>query len=298
MRIDEHLKSFDQYLQAAGSAKSTRESYGRTLRKLAQYLEFSGRNCEMEAVRKEDITGFLAACEEIGEKRTSIILRLLICKRFFGWLKEERIIAEDPAAGIPLPKEQRRIPRYVSVQQVESLLNQPDTGTPHGLRDRALLEVLYSAGLRISEALSLELGDIDTAADFVYVRNGKGGKPRSVPVGATAIEWLARYIAEARRKLLSCSCTQLVFVNCAGARLSRQSAAAAFRAYARSAGLPEWLSPHSLRHACATHMLSGGAGLPYIQEQLGHVCMESTRVYLAVRSEELKAVHASSHPRT
>ncbi len=297
MHINDLEKPFDLYLQAAGFAENSRASYGRSMAKFQKYMELSDRRGEVEQIRKEDVIGFLAYCEDIGEKRSSVILRLLILKKFFAWLKEEKMIAEDPAAAIPVPKEEKQIPRYVSVVQIEALLNQPDTTTPSGLRDRALLEVIYSVGLRITEALSLELGDIDYEGGFVYIRNGKGGKTRNVPIGNAALQWLQRYILDGRRKLLSCSCAQLVFLNSSGDQLSRQSAATAVRAYAQSAGLPSFLTPHLLRHACASHMLAGGAKLPYIQEQLGHSCMESTRVYLAVRSEDLKSVHSSTHPK-
>ncbi len=296
MNLINCFKSFDLYLQACGSAKNTRESYQRTLSKFAKFLELSGRSSEVEQLKKEDVIEFLAASEDMGEKRSSVILRLAILKKFFGWLRNERVIAEDPAAAIPMPKERHRVPRYVSPQQIESLLNQPDIETLCGLRDRALLELLYSAGLRISEALSLELGDIDYEHGFVYVRNGKGGKARSVPIGKTAIEWLQKYILQARKKM-EVDCSSLVFLSRSGERLSRQSAAATVRAYARSAGLPGWITAHSLRHACATHMLQGGAGLAHIQDLLGHARAESTRIYTLVRSEDLKSVHATCHPR-
>ncbi len=297
MHISDLLKPFDEYLAACGSARLTRESYNRSTRKFIQYLELSDRKCEAEEIATQDIKDFLCNCEEIGEKRSSVILRLNILKKFFGWLMQERMIARDPTASIPVPKEEKNPPRYASPQQIESLLKQPDTGTPEGLRDRALMEVLYSAALRISEALDLEIQDVNFKEGFIHVRNGKGGKPRTVPIGSNALTWLARYLEEGRRKLLSCSCTQLIFLNQSGERLSRQQAAAAVRTYARSAGLPAFITPHLLRHACATHMLEGGAKLPYIQEQLGHAVLESTRIYLAVRSEELKHVHAASHPR-
>jgi integrase/recombinase XerD len=297
MQITETLNQFEAYLDACGFAKASRESYARTLKKFCHYLEYSNRPTALQQIRKEHLTEFLANCEEQEEKRSSIILRLLILKKFFGWLREEKMIAEDPAAAIPVPKEEKRPPRYVSPQQIDTLLNQPDTGIPTGLRDRAWMELIYSAGLRISEALDLEIRDVNFEEGFIHVRNGKGGKARTVPVGATALQWLSRYILEGRKKLLSCSCTQLIFLNQSGERLSRQQAAAAVRAYARSAGLPAWVTPHLLRHACATGMLQGGAKLCYIQEQLGHACMESTRIYLAVRSDELKSVHSACHPR-
>jgi integrase/recombinase XerD len=297
MNLTDCFARFQLFLKSSTAAKNTIESYLRTLHKFEKFLDCCGKICEAEAIRQQEITEFLAACEDAGEKKTSIILRLMICKKFFGWLKKERIIAEDPTAGIPVPKEKHRIPRYLSVAQIENLLAQPDTETATGLRDRALLELIYSAGLRITEALSVELEDIDWQQGFIYVRNAKGGKPRCVPIGKTASEWLQKHILEGRRKLET-DCSSLLFLSRDGKQLSRQSAAAAIRAYTRSAGLPIWVTAHSLRHACATLMLEGGAKLPYIQEMLGHAVMESTRIYLAVRSEELKNVHASCHPRS
>ena len=145
MRLTDCFKPFDLYLQICGFAKLSRESYNRSLRRFIKYLELSDRKAESEEIRKEDVSGFLAGCKEIREKRSSIILRLLILKKFFGWLKQERIIAVDPTAAIPVPKQEKNIPRFVSVKQIESLLNQPDTKSPDGLRDRALLEVVRQA---------------------------------------------------------------------------------------------------------------------------------------------------------
>jgi integrase/recombinase XerD len=296
MQLTETFNSFQIYLQAAGAAKSTRESYQRTLCKFENFLNFSDRSCELEQLKKEDLVQFLAACEEAGQKRSSVILRAMVLKKFFGWLKDEKSIAQDPAERIPVAKERKRIPKYLSPFEVESLLNQPDTTTALGLRDRALLELLYSAGLRIGEALDLQINDIDWQQGFVCVRNGKGGRPRNVPIGNVATTWLYRYLPNGRKKLQS-DCSELVFLSRSGEKLSRQAAAAAIREYVQRAGLPAWATAHSLRHACATHMLEGGAKLPYIQEQLGHAVLESTRIYLAVRSEELKNVHAVCHPR-
>lgn len=296
MRFDEALKSFDLHLKAAGLAENSRASYARTLRKFETFLETSDRETEIEQLKKEDVIGFLAACEDAGEKRSSVILRLVICKKFFGWLRSGKRISEDPTAGIPVPKQPRRIPQYVSPSQIEDLLSRIDAKTPCGSRNRALAELLYSTGLRISEALSLELGDVDADQGFVYVRNGKGGKARSVPIGATAVLWLEQYLAEGRRKLET-DCSSLVFLSRSGKPLTRQSAAKAIRATARLAGLPSWFSPHALRHACATHMLEGGAGVAHISEQLGHSRLNSTMIYMAVRPERLKIVHTSSHPR-
>lgn len=297
MNINESLSGFETYLKACGFAVNTQQNYSRTMRKFCGYLECGNGPTEISEIRKSHVIEFLANCEENGEKSNTVAVRALTLIKFFRRLKEEGEIAADPTERIPIPKETQRVPRYVSPAQIEALLDQPDTTTPWGLRDRALLEVIYSSGLRISEALDLELQDIDTENGFIYVRHGKGGKSRAVPMGATAAQWLSRYIQEGWRKLLSCSCSEIVFISRNGQRLCRQAAGKAIAAYVKSAGLPEWIAAHYLRHAAATHMLQGGAGLAYIQEMLGHARPESTRIYTLVRSEALKAVHAACHPR-
>jgi integrase/recombinase XerD len=296
MQIAEYLNRFESYLQACSFAKNTREGYRRTLRKFCQYLEYSGSPMEADQIRKDHLVAFLAGCEENGEKANTVAVRALTLIKFFRWLKGEGAIREDPSERIPIPKERQRIPRYVSPAEVEALLSQPDTETVCGLRDRALMEVLYSSGLRISEALDLEIEDIDYSEGFIYVKRGKGGKSRAVPMSQTAGEWLTRYMLQGRSKV-EVDCSRLVFLSCDGRRLSRQSAAKAFRQYVQSAGLPGWLSPHSLRHACATHMLHNRADLASIQQLLGHARPESTRIYTLVRCQDLKAVHTACHPR-
>ncbi len=296
MQIADYLNGFETYLQACAFAKNTRDQYRRTLRKFCEYLEYSGNPTEAEQIGKDHLVAFLANCEENGEKANTVAVRALTLMKFFRWLKEERVILADPAERIPIPKERQRVPRYVSPAEIETLLTQPDVSTPWGLRDRALMEVLYSSGLRISEALDLEIEDINYSEGFIYVRNGKGGKARTVPMSQTAGHWLTRYMLEGRRKM-EVDCSRLVFLSRDGARLSRQSAAEAFRRYVQSAGLPAWLSPHSLRHACATHMLHNRADLASIQQMLGHARPESTRIYTLVRCQDLKAVHSACHPR-
>ena len=181
MRINEHLSDFEMYLKACGFAESTKRSYSRTMKKFCEYLEYGNGPAEITAIRKNHVIGFLANCEENGEKSNTVAVRALTLIKFFRHLKEQGAIAAtaDPTERIPIPKETQRVPRYVSPAQIEALLNQPDTTTPWGLRDRALLEVIYSSGLRISEALDLELQNISLEEGFIYVRKGKGGKSRA-----------------------------------------------------------------------------------------------------------------------
>ena len=296
MQITDYLNRFEIYLQASGFAINTRQNYARTLRKFCYYLEYSNSPGEIAEIRKDHLIEFLANCEENGEKNNTVALRALTLIKFFRWLKESREITTDPSERIPIPKETQRVPRYISPQQIAALLAQPDVKTPWGLRDRALMQLIYSAGLRISEALDLQLPDVNFEESLTYIRNGKGGKSRTVPLGANASHWLQLYLTEARKRLLRCRCSELVFVSRLGERISRQRAAKAVAEYAKAAKLPVWLTPHSLRHACATHMLHGGADLIYIQELLGHERIESTQIYTLVRSTDLKSVHETCHP--
>lgn len=296
MQITDYLNRFDTYLQASGFAINTRQNYARTMRKFCHYLEYSNSPLEVSEIRKDHLIEFLANCQENGEKNNTVALRALTLMKFFRWLKESREITTDPSERIPIPKETQRVPRYISPQQIAFLLSQPDIKTVWGLRDRALMQLIYSAGLRISEALDLRIQDLNFEEGLLYIRNGKGGKSRTVPLGANASHWLQRYLAEARKKLLRCSCNELVFVSRSGERISRQRAAKAVAEYVQGANLPRWITPHSLRHACASHMLHGGADLIYIQELLGHERIESTQIYTLVRSTDLKSVHAVCHP--
>ena len=217
------------------------------------------------------------------------------CKRFYGWLLETEQLSNDPTEYLTAPKQERTLPAIVSESQIEMLLAAPDTDSPHGLRDKALLELMYASGLRVSEAVKLTLGEIDLQRGLV-VTIGKGGKQRLVPMGEEASYWIERYLAQARPVLLKNARCDELFVGQKRNGISRQLAWMIVDKYAEAAGIRH-LSPHSLRHAFATHLVNHGADLRVVQSLLGHADISTTQIYTHVANERLKNIVSEHHPR-
>ncbi|GAA1259674.1 site-specific tyrosine recombinase XerD [Oryzihumus leptocrescens] len=283
-------------------ADNTLASYRRDL---ARYREFlAGRGIvDPAAVREADVTDFLAALREGSPERpglsASSAARTLVAVRgFHRFLALEGVVGADPAAAVSPPRPPKRLPKAIGVDEVERLLEAASLGdTPTSLRDRALLEVLYGAGARISEAVGLDLDDIDLDAGAVRLL-GKGDKERIVPLGTYAREAVTAYLVRARPALAAHGRgTAAVFLNQRGSRLSRQSAWATISAVAERAGLSAHVSPHTLRHSFATHLLDGGADVRVVQELLGHASVTTTQVYTLVTVQKLREVYAQAHPR-
>jgi len=223
--------------------------------------------------------------------------RLTSLRRWFAWLVRERVLEHDPAHDLVLPRDERRLPRQpLSVPEVEAVLAQADLTTPHGLRNRATLEVLYSTGLRRKEALALEHTDLDRARMTLLVRSGKGKKDRYVPIGARALAWIDKYLAEARPLLARRAETPLVFVSKNGHRLHANQLSKIVRDYLRGAGVNKPGACHLFRHATATLMLDAGADVRYIQALLGHSKLSTTAIYTHVSIAKLCEVHQRTHP--
>ena len=217
-------------------------------------------------------------------------------KTWFRWMSREHHILANPAADLDLPRQPERLPRSVpSVQEVEAILAEAEPGTAQGLRDRALLEVLYATGLRRMELAGAAVYDADLARGILWVRHGKGGRERVVPLGERAMAWLDKYLVEARPQLLSADTTAL-FLNDYGEPVHADFISGKVKRYMEFAGVEKVGSAHLLRHACATHMLEGGADIRFIQEMLGHANIETTQIYTHVSIDKLIAVHASTHP--
>ncbi len=226
---------------------------------------------------------------------SSQVNRLTPVVAFFKWLTREGHLLTNPAADLDLPKAPHRLPQHLlSVEQVSQVLNQPDTDTLGGLRDRAILETLYSSGIRRSELVHLKITEVDTERGTLMVRQGKGGKDRLVPLGQRACAWVSRYSLEVRPELLAGD-TLVLFLNDWALPFEPHQLSALARRYMQAAGLNQG-SCHALRHACATHMLDGGADIRYIQALLGHSELTTTQIYTHVAIDKLKAVHALTHP--
>ena len=223
--------------------------------------------------------------------------RLTSLRRWFAWLVRERVLTQDPARDLQLPRDERRLPRHpLSVIEVEAVLAQADLTTPHGLRNRAILELLYSTGLRRDESLGLEFTDIDRERRTLLVRRGKGLKDRFVPIGERALAWLDKYLAEARPLLTRNRETPLLFVSKNGHRLHANQLSKIVRDYLRAAGIAKPGACHLFRHTTATLMLEAGADVRYIQALLGHTRLSTTQIYTHVSIAKLREVHERTHP--
>lgn len=285
-----------------GAAPNTLSSYRRDLARYRQFLGDRGIS-DPAAVGESDVTDFLASLRQGAPDRpplsASSAARTLVAVRgLHRFLVLEGATETDPALGVAPPKVPRRLPKAISINDIEILLSTASLeGTPAALRDRAMLEVLYGAGARISEAVGLDIDDIDLEQGSARLV-GKGSKERVVPLGSYAQEAVRAYLVRARPSMaLRGKGTPALFVNQRGGRLSRQGAWAAIHAAAKGAGLGDKVSPHTLRHSFATHLLEGGADLRAVQEMLGHASIATTQIYTHVDREFLRSVHKQYHPR-
>ena len=272
-----------------GLAKNTLESYRRDLAQLGAFLKGRG----LAQAREQDLFAFLASR---GGKAASAARMLSTLKRFYRWCLRERHLATDPTLRLDPPKRAPRFPKSLSEADVEALLAAPDPGTARGLRDRAMLEVLYASGLRVSELVALKTFEANLDAGVVRIL-GKGAKERLVPLGEEAVAWVQRYLREARSALLKKKTSDSLFVTERGAGMTRQAFWHLLGRYGRRAIPGKRLSPHVLRHAFATHLLNHGADLRVVQMLLGHADISTTQIYTHVARERLKALHAKHHPR-
>ena len=272
-----------------GLAKNTLEAYRRDLSLLAQWLR--ERRGTLDGAGEHDLQAYMGARLSQKGKATSANRRLTVFKRYYRWALRERRIDADPTLRLSL-----RVPKTLTEKQVEDLLTAPDLGTPLGLRDRAMLELMYASGLRVSELVGLKLHDLGMNEGVLRVM-GKGSKERLVPFGAEARRWIERYLHEARADILAGQQTADLFVTARGAGMTRVMFWVIVKKCAVAAGIRSPLSPHTLRHAFATHLLNHGADLRAVQMLLGHADISTTTIYTHVARERLKQLHAQHHPR-
>lgn len=277
-----------------GLAANSIEGYGRDLQKFATYLGDSGLS--LEEVRHEHIRGFLELLYRQGLSAKSAARHLAAIRHFFQFLVKEGKLESDPAHEVEAPHLSQSLPKYLSIQQVDSLLAQPDCSTPAGIRDRAMLEILYATGMRVSELLNLRWEDFEPNLGVVRCL-GKGNKERLIPVGRSALGAVEKYIQNARHRFAKRPGIPFLFLNQRGGRLSRMGFWKILSDYGRRAGIPVSLTPHMVRHSFATHLLERGADLRSIQTMLGHSDISTTQIYTHVLKERLRQVYQSHHPR-
>ena len=279
-----------------GLSRNTLESYRRDLNKFALWLQ-QHRNVSLLQGSHADIQGFLAhLVVEQKARATSTSRAISSLKRLYQYQLRQGKISVDPTLQIATPKLPRSLPKTLTEQDVELLLQAPDVDTPLGMRDRTMLEVLYASGLRVSELVGLSVAQVSLDMGVVRVM-GKGSKERLVPLGEEALDWVSRYLAEARVTLLNNQVSNAMFVTARGEAMTRQMFWYLIKRHARHGGLNKPVSPHTLRHAFATHLLNHGADLRVVQLLLGHADISTTQIYTHVARERLKQLHATHHPR-
>ena len=278
-----------------GLAENTVQAYGRDLDRYLALLMDRGIRFAGE-VSQEDVASLLRVLAGLGLEASSVARNLTGVRMFHRFVMAEGMADRDPTEHLRPPKTGRKLPSVLNIYEVERLLEEPDTETPLGLRDRAMLEMLYGAGLRVSELTGLTRSQVLFDLEVVRV-TGKGNRERMVPIGSEAEAWVGRYLQEARPKLAKPASGDTVFLNWRGGKLSRMGVWKLLRHHVRQAGIPKAVSPHTLRHSFATHLLEGGADLRAVQEMLGHVDISTTQIYTHVDREYLKEVHRTFHPR-
>jgi integrase/recombinase XerD len=280
-----------------GLSANTVTAYRRDLLKFDDFAK--KRKLTLESVSRDNLVEFLASLYRQKLESRTVARHLVTLRNFFRFAQLQELISTDPSLNLESPKIRRSLPGYLRLEEIERLLAQPDDKTPLGLRDHAMLDVLYSTGLRVSELISLRVMDLDTAVGCIRCI-GKGDKERIVPIGKKALALVERYLRDARPKLIGKGKQALattLFINRRGAPLSRVGVWKILSAYGRKAGLRSSLTPHMLRHSFATHLLERGADLRSVQLMLGHSDISTTQIYTHVVEERLKQIYKAHHPR-
>lgn len=294
--MEQLIEEYLDYLGVErGLAANTLESYGRDLRQFVAYIR-SQRVTALESLDRNQILLYLDGLKKQGKSTATVSRNLASIRSFFRFLNREGKVELDPAAQLDTPRVEKRLPKVLSLQEVESLLYLPDTSTPSGLRDRAMFEVLYATGIRVTELVSLNLSDANLEAGFIKCL-GKGSKERIVPLGSVAVKALQTYISSGRPRLVRTREMRSLFVNHHGRQLTRQGFWKLLKKYAKNAGIESNITPHTLRHSFATHLLENGADLRAVQEMLGHADIGTTQIYTHVTKSRLREIYDKAHPR-
>jgi integrase/recombinase XerD len=299
-RLTELMLEFLGYLELErGLSRNTLEAYRSDLEQYGDYL--ARARLDPLQLSAAELAGFISALAAGTDGRRPVapatLQRKIACLRsFYRHLRREQLIDHDPASDLRAPRSRARLPEVLSRDEIARLLSQPRASTPTGLRDRALLETMYACGLRASEATGLELSELDLEAGILRA-HGKGSKERLVPIGSKAIASLRGYLEQGRPRLVGALDERRVFVNHRGAGLSRQGLYKIVQRHASAAGLAHRMSPHTLRHTFATHLLAGGCDLRSLQEMLGHADIATTQLYTHLSADRLRDVYFDAHPR-
>ena len=298
--MENHVSTFLDFLSAEkGASSNTIAAYRNDLEQLAEYLKVSGNGRVWEKVDRMLIQDFILNLKQRKYAETTVARKVAAIRSFFGFLAAEGILADNPTEGLASPRVGKMLPKAITPNEVDELLEQPcKRATPEARRDRAMLELLYATGMRVTELVSLDLTNVSVDGKNPFVRcTGKGAKERVIPIHEQATEALAEYVNEARPLMVRNKNEKALFVNRRGERLTRQGFWLILKGYAKAANLRDDVTPHTLRHSFATHMLRGGMPLRHVQEMLGHANISTTQVYTHLATEHVREVYEKAHPR-
>ena len=294
----DYLALFEEYLTVElGLSMNTRLAYLRDLRLLQKTFAFKEQE-DLLSVTRQQLLAYLVQLKQAGRSASTIARKLASIKAFYRFLTAERYIRRNPAEVLEAANKGLRLPKVLSVQEVDKLLDEPNLGTLDGYRDKTMLEVLYATGMRVSELVHLPLKNVDLKMQYIIVM-GKGSKERMLPLGSVALKYLAYYITTVRPQLLhgKPEAAKELFVTSWGKAMTRERFYEIIVAYGKSAGLTKTVTPHMLRHSFATHLLNNGTDLRVVQELLGHADISTTQIYTHLNVERLREVYDKTHPR-
>ncbi|MDM5199593.1 site-specific tyrosine recombinase XerD [Fictibacillus enclensis] len=295
--MKDHVQDFIHYLIVErGLSKNTVDSYRRDLEQYALYMEKVERIDAIGKIQRANIVGYLLHLKENGKAATTIARNIASIRSFHQYLLREKISDADPSVHIETPKTERKLPKVLSLKEVEALLDVSDSYHPFGMRDKAMLELLYATGIRVTELVSLDQSDVHLSMGFLRCL-GKGNKERIIPLGKMAASAIQVYLESGRPALQKGKSGNALFLNHHGNRLSRQGFWKILKHLAQKANIEKELTPHTLRHSFATHLLENGADLRAVQEMLGHADISTTQIYTHVSKTRLKDIYAAYHPR-
>ncbi len=293
--MEKAINAFMIYLRnVMKKSENTQLSYRRDLMKLCTYLADRGIT-EVSAVEERHLKEFIHSLEEKNFKTATISRNIASIKAFYHFLQKEKLVSEDISEKLQAPKIEKRLPGIISMEEVSRLLSQPSGNTPKELRDKAMLELLYATGIRVTELITLQVFDVNLKLGQLVCHDGS--RKRVIPFGQKAKRALVQYLQNARPALLREEDSGVLFVNCTGSPMSRQGFWKLVKGYAKQAGIQEEITPHTLRHSFAAHLVENGADLKSVQEMLGHSDISTTQVYAVMNQNHLRGVYAKAHPR-
>lgn len=293
--MTQDIQNFIQYLhQVKKTSENTEVSYARDLKKMNQYLMAQGIHDASE-VTATSLNSYVLFLEKEGRKPATISRSIASMKAFYHYMEKERRVSEDPSERLKAPKIEKKMPTILTPEEVTRLLEQPGGTSPKELRDKAMLELLYATGIRVSELISLKVEDVNLAMEYLTCSDSH--KERIIPFGSIAKEALSRYLELGRPKLVGDEKEEWLFTNCSGQQMSRQGFWKLIKSYGKKAGIEAEITPHMLRHSFAAHMVGNGADLKSVQEMLGHSDISTTQVYAQMGQRRMREVYVKAHPR-